>query len=548
MADDKWNDDISASYTDVGTHSFAFMATAANHENTYGLFTVKVAPAPLSATIGDVLLSYIGEAQTPEVVTNVTGLVHGEINPLTCVFRDEAGEWQADVPPFTNPGEYTLYFKVSAPNHADFVTNCTVTIKGWDYKVNMDGKSGFGTEIHVSDPGWLLKASGRKGSEFAVDLERYGHLDEVCPNGLKLWQNYVINRTNLTKRLVATIMQRGSRVGQNAFAVHFPGVEVLQNTGLATRYRLDKRLKGESEFTTGELTDKYETSVPLGPADPTGLYVFNIVLTPTNNVETGEAMYGGGESVLASCTTVGVIRVASVLTNTVVAVPWRSMALDTTNMIDIAVSDMVNPNGVTGGDMILHYHAKERVFSGWTRSETTAAGWDARATVTKKGVRLKEAESEEISPGNAFWLVRHAPGAVGATNYIYLVGRYTGESYAMPVEGGTKAAPGNTLLANPTMFDIDLNSLVFVDGDGNAAEPAQDDRIVTQNISGTQTIHYRSKKTPSKWLHNETKKVGGRIKNVPVEGGAIPAGTGFWYVRTAEAALNIKFPAADKEM
>lgn len=37
--------------------------------------------------------------ETEGVVTNVTGLVRGDINPLTCEFRDEAGEWQRDKKP-----------------------------------------------------------------------------------------------------------------------------------------------------------------------------------------------------------------------------------------------------------------------------------------------------------------------------------------------------------------------------------------------------------------------------------------------------------------
>lgn len=532
VADDKWNDGISASYTDVGTHSFEFMATAANHEATYGLFTVKIEPAPLKATISDVLLNYNGEAQTPEVETNVTGLVNGEINPLTCVFRDEAGEWQADVPSFTNPGEYTLYFKVSAPNHADFVTNCTVTVKGWDYKVNMDGKSGYGTEIHVSDPGWLLKASGRKGSEFADDATRYGHLDEVCPNGLKLWQNYVIDRTDLTKRLVATVMQRGSRVDKNAFVIHFPGVVALQNTGLNIRYRLDKKLRGESDFTIGELSDKYEMNVPLGFGendDSTGLYVFNMVLVPTNTLDTGTA-------VLASCATVGVMRVACANPNTVAAVPWKSMSVDTEEERDIPAGEVVNQNGLSIDDMIVAYNAASKNFSGWTNEGED--GWKGLATVTKNGVSLVDAETAQLPRGNAFWLVRSAP-----SKYFYLIGRYTGEDYEVELKGGSKKEPGHTLVANPTMHDVDLNDLVFVDGEGNPAEPSLDDRIVVLDASGMQTIYFLHK-TKKKWGRNVPTKVGNRTKQIWTEGGAIPSGTGFWYNRASTDELFIKFGGA----
>lgn len=528
----EWSDEISASYTDVGTHPFEFMATAPNHETTYGLFTVKVEPAPLSATIGDVSLNYTGEAQTPEVVTNVSGLMHGDINPLTCDFRDEAGEWQAMVPSFTNPGEYKLFFRAMAPNHATSIATGIVTIAGWDYKVNMDGASGYATDIHVSDPGWLLRNTTYTSEDFSVPSDRYGYLDAVCPNGLKLWQNYVIDRKNMSQRLVATIMQRGSRVGKDAFVVHFPGVEALHNTGLSVRFRLDKKLKGESAFTPGALSDKYEMNVPLGfedGNDSTGLYVFNMVLVSTN--ETAET--GAGEAVLASCATVGVLRVACSNANTVAAAPWKSMSVDTMETRDISVGEVVNQNGLSIDDMIVAYNAASKNFSGWTNEGED--GWKGLATVTKNGVSLVDAETAQMPRGNAFWLVRSAP-----SKYFYLIGRYTGEDYVVELQGGSKAEPGHTLVANPMMHDVALGGLEFVDEDGKSSSPGDKDRIVILDAAGFEISHYRS---GDKWVHRELTKVGKRTKQVEVDSSnvVIPAGTGFWYTRKSEGALTIKF-------
>jgi hypothetical protein len=282
------------------------------------------------------------------------GHVRPDLNPLTVEFRDEADEWQGTVPAFTLPGTYRLFFRVSAPNHTSFTTNCTFTVEKWDYWVNMDGKEGFAVPINISDPAWLLRVTGEDAEHFAdnTDNKRYKNLDRVCDNGLKLWQNYMIDRTDLSKKLVAAVRQSGNRVNENSFVVHFPGVEALLNTGLEVHYRLDRKLKGESAFTKGELSDKYEMNVPLGPGDPTGLYVFNIVLTPTNNATTGEAMYGGGESVMASAATVGVIRVSSAMTNTVTTAPWKSLTVGTEEALDMSVSDVINPNsGMSAGDM-----------------------------------------------------------------------------------------------------------------------------------------------------------------------------------------------------
>ena len=487
---EEWSDAFSASYTDVGTHTFQFMASAPSHDDTYGTFTVSIEPAPLAATIGDVSLNYNGAAQTPAVVTNVTGLVHGDINPLTCDFRDEAGEWQATVPSFTNPGEYKLFFRAMAPNHATSIATGIVTIAGWDYKVNMDGAKGYATDIHVSDPGWLLRNTTHTSEDFSVQSDRYEYLDAVCPNGLKLWQNYVIDRKDMSKKLIATVMQRGSRVGKDAFVVHFPGVEALHNTGLNIRFRLDKKLKGESAFTLGELSDKYEMTVPLGFGendDSTGLYVFNMVLVSTN--ETAET--GAGEAVLASCTTVGVMRVSSTNMNTVTAVPWYSMSVDTETPTNIVANDVVNQNGISADDMILAYKAASGKFNAW--SNGGESGWKALATVSTNGVDVVDADDAQFPRGNAFWLVRSNP----STKYYYLIGRYTGDNYEVELAGGTAENPGNTLVANPTTEDVDLNDLVFVDASGAETTPGDKDLITIQDAAGVQTTYYRS---GAKWV------------------------------------------------
>lgn len=538
---DEWGDAFSASYTDVGTHTFEFKASAPNHDDTFGTFTIAITPAPLSATISAEDLNYLAVPQTPQVTTNVTGLVKPDLNPLTCQFRDESGEWQATVPSFTRPGVYNLYFRVSAPNHETFTTNCTFTIEEWDYRVNMDGKEGFAVPINISDPMWLMEVTGKDAAYFAdnTDNNRYKILDSVCANGLKLWQNYMIGRTELDKKLVAAVRQSGDRVNENAFAVYFPNVSVLRNTGLNVAFRLDRKLKGESEFTKGELSAKYEMSVPLGPGDPTGLYVFNIVLTPTNNAATGEAMYGGGESVMTSIATVGVIRASSAFTNTVTVAPWKSMAVGAEEAVDVSVSDVINPNsGIVDDDMILSYNAVTSNFNVWAKSSAKGDEWKPLTTVTKNGISVEAAESSSFAPGKAFWLVRNAPG-----DYIYLVGRYTGQDYVFDLEGGTAENPGHTLVANPTMYDIDLNDLVFVDGEGKTATPAAGDRIVTQDIAGVQTIYFRHGKT-GEWGRNVPTKVGNRTKQVWTKGGTIPAGTGFWYNRTAAEALKIRFGGA----
>ena len=261
--------------------------------------------------------------------------------------------------------------------------------------------------------------------------------------------------------------------------------------------------------------------------DPTGLYVFNVVLTPTNNVT-----YPGC-SVLASITTVGVIRVSSSLTNTVTAVPWGSLMFGTETNAAVMVADVLNPNGLARDDAIMSHNSKTGKFMGWTY--LTGNDWDSLPSVTKGGLYESSANETRFNQGEAFWLQRTNPG-----NCYYLIGRYTGEDYVTELEGGTAAAPGHTLVANPTMFDIALNDLVFVDGEGNPATPAAGDRIVFQDIAGHQTIYCRYTAN-STWGRSVPTKVGRRIQYVWTEDGTNTVGTGFWYTRTSTVPISIKF-------
>ena len=378
------------------------------------------------------------------------------------------------------------------------------------------------------------------GVELSDNDTRYGALDAICANGLRLWQNYVLERTDFSKKVVATIMQQGSVVNPNSFVVHFPNIEPLRSTGLRVQYRLDKKLRGTrtkgefaaAGFEIGELTGKYELNIPLDQGDPTGLYVFNLVFTPTNELYTGQ-------SVISSVTTIGVLRVSCALTNAVTVAPWLSMSVDSTNEIEVAVTDVVNPNSIGAQDSIRAYEVTPEAvtYREWNRQED--GGWDAPRTVTTRGVSQSAAETASFAPGKAFWLVRKAPGP-----NIYLIGRYTGEDYFCDLQGGTTNAPVATLVANPTFFDIDLNDLVFVDGAGNTTSPAAGDRISFLDIAGMQTFYSRDS-TNTSWGRTVYEKVGSRWRPKWVEDGTVPSGTGFWYYRsTDEGALRIKFEAS----
>jgi hypothetical protein len=258
--------------------------------------------------------------------------------------------------------------------------------------------------------------------------------------------------------------------------------------------------------------------------------VFSIVFSPTNELLTGQ-------SVISSVTTVGVLRVSSALTNTVTVAPWLSASVDSTNEVDVTVKDVVNPFFIGGGDAVHSYVTSNGTFNVWERKGD--GGWKNLVTVTTEGVsEYPSAEVATLEQGKAFWLVRNAPGP-----YIYLVGRYTGGDYVMELAGGSVAEPGHTLVANPTFFDVALNDLEFVDGEGKPATPAADDRIEFQDIAGMKMTYYRDEGN-EKWGRTAFKKVGRRIQQEWAEDGTNTVGTGFWYYHTSTDVLKIKFEAS----
>ena len=67
------------------------------------------------------------------------------------------------------------------------------------------------------------------------------------------------------------------------------------------------------------------------------------------------------------------------------------------------------------------------------------------------------------------------------------------------------------------------------DGDFQSYKLSRDCPIYFRNTANT------------KWGCNVRKKVKGVMRTVWTEGGTIPSGTGFWYMRTDEGTLKVRF-------
>ncbi len=542
-----WAEASSLGFTNVATYVVQAKATAPNHDEVRGTFKVTIKPAPLWASIEGTNFVYTGEAHALTLVTNVTGLVRGDLNPLVQEYGLEASAWSTvHDATFTDPGEYKYYYRVSAPNHKMYVTNCVVTVAGWDLMVDLDG-NGTLAPILVPKPKWIIANNPGKHTEddFSADPDlRHTVMNEVCPNGLTLWQNYMIGQTNLSHKVVstvATVDQDGERVKDNSFVIRFANIAPRHDAGFDVFYRLDTKLKGKTDFTKGEETDDYDMNVPLDGDDPTGLYIFNIILRSNITNEQTKALYEGN-AIIASCSTVGVMRVSSKLKNTILATPWYDITTAYQTNVNVRARNAVNPNGIADGDTILAYNAAGGNFDGCERKKSAEKKWASLTTVTVEGTKEMDPDSR-FELGKAFWLVRGTPtntvNGVVTNVPIYLIGRYSAESYTNVISGAkisgstTNAVP--SLCANPLPNGVNLNDIVFVGTIGDK------DTIEIPNGSGVPLVCKRGtgKKNAGKWGYDTKVKSGWAYKNKFVTDVTIPSGTGFWYIRRTENDLKI---------
>ena len=125
----KWSEAIPTA-TEAGTYQVACgIVGDENHETTPGpSLTVIIAPAALSGVSAQQsgTLTYTGQPQSASVTTAAT-TVDGKPVIFTYSAKED-GDYTDVVPAFTNAGDYPVYYKASAANHAEVTGRFTVTI------------------------------------------------------------------------------------------------------------------------------------------------------------------------------------------------------------------------------------------------------------------------------------------------------------------------------------------------------------------------------------------------------------------------------------
>ena len=351
-------------------------------------------------------------------------------------------------------------------------------------------------------------------------------LNTVQPNGCRLWENMVLGnvRTNL---LVATV----PATEPDRLDLGLPTVSPVAGYGYHVLFQL-RRAKGGWGNTVQQELDPAALFIDLHPDEfddvntPTGLYrIYSLIVPDTRLSVTNE---------IPSTNIVGVLKVASALTNTVTAVPWTALAGDPAHSTNVAVSAALHLANLSAGDELLAYDSASGEYHGWTRGSD--GSWDAMTVVDRDGVRVTPAADDfRLAPGTAFWVVRATPKVPAGVRPYFLYGQYLPGDYAATIKGGSKSAPSSTLCANPTSNVVALAEVVFEGGIG------KDDTIAFNTDGSVSTIYVRNAAN-TEWGYHKKSVSRGRVVSTWVTARDIAPGTGFWYIRRASGDLTVKWP------
>ena len=134
-----------------------------------------------------------------------------------------------------------------------------------------------------------------------------------------------------------------------------------------------------------------------------------------------------------------IMKIVSSATNTLVALPWKSLGPSATDPAAITAANVVMTNNLSNGDWLIYY---ENGYKGWRLNNGV---WTPTAQVGVGGVNVTAAAANaSLVRGQAIWLVR--TGDVSKPFYLY--GQY--QAALDP----TTVVKGGSLLANPNVGEV----------------------------------------------------------------------------------------------
>ena len=270
--------------------------------------------------------------------------------------------------------------------------------------------------------------------------------------------------------------------------------------------------------------DYVDDDPPAGPQAQSG--------TPKRDVVAAPESDGGARSV----NVFGIIRVESVMTNTIIAVPWTWYSAEEHKATHIPATKLVKTTNLSEGDRLMQYRLDDVDGEHYECWAVEDGEWTPLATATSNAVyhAVSGPDGAVSVRGYGLWLVRQRPvDENGDAVPFYLYGQSVTNQVVSTARGGEITVPTYTMLGNPYCEPVRINDLVFRGTIGT------EDRLIVP--SGANASKYLQYKAGKGWRWVEVKIVNGAPKNTYDYDVVVPAGTGFWYVRRTAGDLSIEW-------
>ena len=361
----------------------------------------------------------------------------------------------------------------------------------------------------------LLGALGYNRAEGFHQKNVSDTLDTLEANGLRKWEN-IVTGTAETQLLLSMVSNDENGLSLNV-ALADADKRGRTDTGYTVKYDIRKST-AEGWTRIGEIMDEPRFSVPLldddeKSADATGFYRITTLIIPDGELSVTNE--------IPSTNIVGVLEVASTLTNTLTAVPWVALGEDPSKaeVRPVTVSNYVHTPHLGQNDSV-QVADRGHIYRRW---EWNKGGkkWDGAISVTRNAVvPASEASEQDIPRNSAVWVTRNDPMA----KPFFLIGQYSDVKQTLTIEAGTTDNAVCTLVPNPSLKPVKVNDYKW------NGRPIEGDIIRIPNEKKSALV--------LRWKNGAWGRIASGKWKTDTE---VPAGTGFWYMRCG-AAFEVELP------
>ena len=355
-------------------------------------------------------------------------------------------------------------------------------------------------------------------------------LNAVDPNGLRHWENLVTGSD--TNQLVLGTAT-GSECSTMVHLAAGSDDEKYADLGYIVLRDLRKLEDGKWSRKDGpKAGDNPDFDIPLLDGEgksvgATGLYrVYTLIIPKHDLAITNE---------IPSTNIIGVLEIASTMTNTLAAVPWHAFASDPAHPTNVSVAAWAQKDQLAGASFVRAvgadggYEMWQFADDIWTAFTTTRA-----AAGGSSSIEAADASTRKLPRGAPVWLTRS-----DVSKPFFLVGQYAAEAVTETIAEGDGETLTPTLLTNPTFLPMAINELTW------GGTPDAGDQILIPTEDGTPTVLQWNGSNWGASALEQYEKKNGRMgtRVVRKTDFAIPPGRGFWYYRKAAGTLSVTFPA-----